>query len=415
MITRRFCSRGRKLVRAQAIGRIVIAGHKQLLRGTSVMKRLFAQFTTLLLVSASVLALGQKRPPVPPPNYDADSQKRSFTLSGRVVLDDGTPPPERVAIERVCPNQTRREAFTDSNGAYRFVLGADSGAFQDATISSSFEGFRNPNTEIPPEPSAVGAQEKSLSLREAVRCSLRGVLPGFRSDSVSLGNLQMADVSALPPIVLHRMSKPPGPRVSATTLQAPPDAVAAYDKARQMIAKGQALRAVAELRKAIQLHPKYAEALVQLGEIYAQQGLSDEAERLFMQAIAADAAFSPAYFDLAPIAGEKGDWKQMAMLSEKGLALDSRYAAGNYFNALACYHLGDLRKAETSARAARRLDPNHTVPNVELLLANILVRRNDVAGAIEQLRAFLEFSAACPEAPQAREWLAKLESKPAQK
>ena len=37
-------------------------------------------------------------------------------ISGRVMLDDGTPPPEPVAIERVCINVIRTEGYTDSQG-----------------------------------------------------------------------------------------------------------------------------------------------------------------------------------------------------------------------------------------------------------------------------------------------------------
>jgi tetratricopeptide (TPR) repeat protein len=105
----------------------------------------------------------------------------------------------------------------------------------------------------------------------------------------------------------------------------------------------------------------------------------------------------------------------MAELTDQGLALDGfQYAAGYYFNALAYYRLGDLAKAEKSARAARNLDPSHSVPNVELILASILVRHNDPAGAAEQLRTFLKFSPKSPDALRARDMLSKLESKRAQ-
>src|SRR5512135_2140316 len=56
----------------------------------------------------------------PSPNVNAPSkaqspqeQRRPVYLSGRVMLDDGTPPPERVSIERVCNGRARREGYTD--------------------------------------------------------------------------------------------------------------------------------------------------------------------------------------------------------------------------------------------------------------------------------------------------------------
>ena len=40
-------------------------------------------------------------------------ERRLVFLSGRVVLDDGTEPPERASIERVCGGRARQEAYTD--------------------------------------------------------------------------------------------------------------------------------------------------------------------------------------------------------------------------------------------------------------------------------------------------------------
>jgi Flp pilus assembly protein TadD len=368
----------------------------------------------ITLLGAGALAFGQAQP-----NQELDGMKRSFFVSGRVVLDDGTPPNQRVAIESVCPTRTRSEAYTDLNGAFRFNLGGEGDVQQDASVSNSFEGYHAPGS-VANSPSAIpatatGVQGGSMSQREAMQCFLRASLAGFHSNTVALGTLQMTGITAVPTIVLRRMQKPDKQRVSVTTLQAPPEAKKAYDHARQNIAKGQSLDAIEDLRKAIQLHPHFAEALVQLGEIYAQQGLRDEAERLFSESLAADPKFSPAYFDLAPIVGERADWTRMAELTDQGLALDGfQYAAGYYFNALAYYRLGDLAKAEKSARAARNLDPSHSVPNVELILASILVRHNDPAGAAEQLRTFLKFSPKSSDALRARDMLSKLESKRAQ-
>ena len=57
-------------------------------------------------------------------------------LSGKVVLDDGTPPPERVAIQRVCNGSSRREGYTDSRGNFQIAFGRDHGLMQDATEST---------------------------------------------------------------------------------------------------------------------------------------------------------------------------------------------------------------------------------------------------------------------------------------
>jgi len=375
-----------------------------------------AKLTVLALLASAVPVAGQNSRS----SQELDRLKRSFVVTGKIVLDDGTPPHERVSIERVCPTNTRHEGYSDPSGAFNFNVGGDTEDSYDASISNSFEGF-HPSDSSVSSPSAIpattpGTPTGSLSQREAVQCFLRATLPGFRSDTVPLGALQMSGTTNLGTIVLHRMSKSDKQRVSVSSLQAPPAPKKAYEQARKAFSKAQSLDAIEHLREAIRLYPSYAEALVLLGEIYAQQGLSDQAERLFEQSIAADATYSPAYFDLAPIVGERHDWKQMATLSDQGLALDATsYPAGYYFNALAYYRLGDLSKSEKSARLARSLDPEHKLPYVELVLSDVLVKRNDFEGAAEQLRTFLKYSPDGTYGQRARDLLAKLESKIASK
>lgn len=344
-----------------------------------------------------------------------DRIKRSFPISGSVLMDDGTSPRERVMIESVCPNRTRTETFSNKKGVFHFNLGGETDVLQDASVNNSFAGYgrlaANAQSPMAVSPTTPGVQGSSMSQSEAMQCFLRASMPGYRSNNVTLDNLIMSGTSNLPPIVLRRLEKSPErPTIDVTTLQAPPAARKAYDRARKELARGDSLNAVEDLRKAIKEYPVFAVAMVQLGEIYAQQGLFDQAERLFDNSISADPKFAPAYFDLAPIAGERQNWHRMAQLSDVGLSLDSSYAAGYYFNALAYYRLADYDKAEKSARQARSLDPNHTLPKVELVLADVFVKRHQPAEAVEQLRTFLKFSPNSPEAARARDLISKLDT-----
>src|ERR1039458_9696095 len=55
-------------------------------------------------------------------------------ISGRVMVDDGTPPPETVVIERVCNGNPRAEGYTDHRGYFSIDLGMERGVLQDASI-----------------------------------------------------------------------------------------------------------------------------------------------------------------------------------------------------------------------------------------------------------------------------------------
>jgi lipopolysaccharide biosynthesis regulator YciM len=166
------------------------------------------------------------------------------------------------------------------------------------------------------------------------------------------------------------------------------------------------------LQKAVTVYPRFAEALSQLGELYSEQGRKDEAARLLQQAIEADPRFVPPYLNLASLAGEQRDWPRMAELSQKALALNPyEYPLAFFYDAIANYNLRNFDAAEKSARTARRLDSQNHMSRIEFLLANILLQRDDYAGAAEHLRSFLKYSPSGAESDSARELLAQIESK----
>src|SRR5207245_9994047 len=72
---------------------------------------------------------GQQSTPFP-------EMERPIYLSGKVLMDDGTPPPEQVVVERVCNGVVRPEGYTDSKGRFSFALGQDTTMMSDASMSS---------------------------------------------------------------------------------------------------------------------------------------------------------------------------------------------------------------------------------------------------------------------------------------
>src|SRR5690348_15733346 len=59
------------------------------------------------------------QPSIPSPGTNfpnTQTQRQILYISGAVVMQDGTPPPEPVAIERVCGGAAHKEGYTDSKG-----------------------------------------------------------------------------------------------------------------------------------------------------------------------------------------------------------------------------------------------------------------------------------------------------------
>ena len=354
-------------------------------------------------------------PPVTsrPTNPQQPQDQRPIFLRGRVMLDDGMPPSESVTIERVCNGRVRRESYTDSRGQFSFQLGAGVPMFQDATVDAGFDPARPGFTGAPSGSTNFGDRMSSgSSARNLMNCELRASLPGFRLDSIPLAGRLMNDEPDVGTIVLHRLGKVEGTSISATTLRAPKDAKKAFERGTHLLKEHKPTEATQAFAKAVALYPKYAEAMVKLGEIYMDEDRGDDAGKLFQQAIEADAKFIPPYFDLALLTARKHDWKQVADLSDRALALNAyEYPAAYYLNAVGNYNLHNFDVAEKSARMARRLDSQYRLPKIDLVLANILLQRRDYAGAAEQLRSFLNHAPSGAEADAAREMLAHTESR----
>lgn len=329
-------------------------------------------------------------------------------LSGRVVLDDGTPPPGAVAIERVCNGQIRREAYSDNKGQFGFQVGQALGVMQDASTDTSYmpgvPGFGPSNMGMG---AAGGMQGGETSL---IGCELRASLAGYRSDLIDLTSHRRLDNPDVGTIVLHPYGKVEGTTISVTTLQAPKDAKKAFERGRSAAKKEKWPEAQAQFQKAVAIDARFAEAWAELGDVYLGQRQEDEALKAYNQALSADSRFIRPYFGLIELAASKNDWQRVAALSDKALALDSYdYPNLYFFNGVAYYNLQQYVLAEKSARSARRLDSQHKIPRVDLLLSNILAQRQDYAGAADEMRSFLKFVGEGPDAETAKAQLFKLE------
>ncbi len=340
------------------------------------------------------------------PTQDRQVQEMPIFLSGRVVTEDGVPPPERAVVERVCSGQTRREGYTDSRGYFSIQLGTNPLMVQDATVGA-FDGFSGMPNSRPQGPTAGTFGTSSSAL---MGCELRASLPGYRSDTISLAGRRPLDHPDIGTIVLHPYGKVEGTVVSATSLQAPKEAKKALEKARDHSKKSKWDQAEQELNKALQVYPKYADAWYELGVLHQRQGRDEEARKAYGEAVASDSKFIRPYFQLAQIAAGEKKWQEVAELTDKALALNAyEYPAAYFYNSVAYYNLHKLEQAERSARRAKRIDSGHRIPRIDLLLGHILMERRDYAGAADMLRSYLKVAPESADTAGARTQLENIE------
>jgi tetratricopeptide (TPR) repeat protein len=376
--------------------------------------------------TGTVPGVGTTRNPNTIPNTIPNTTPQPTTqlppifVSGRVMLEDGTPPPQSVVIERVCSSgQPHAEGHTDSKGYFSFELGSPNpGVMQDASEEQSgFGGFGG----IPNSSSTMNSTRQSSgyggmnSDNRFMNCELRAQMPGYRSQSLSLVNHRAMDNPDVGVILLHRIGESEGTTVSARTLAAPKNARKAFDKGFGALKKQKADEAEKEFAKAVQIDSNFAAAWCELGKLQAAKSEFDAAHQSFEASVKADPKFVIPYIELSLLEYRAQKWQALADVSAEAAKLDAfEYPQAYLLNALANYNLKKFDAAEKSAREAERLDTQHRYPKSAHILGVILANRQDYTGAAVEFRNYLKFAPNAPDAATVKGQLQQVEQITAQ-
>lgn len=301
-------------------------------------------------------------------------------LTGKVVMEDGSPPPKPVGVERYCnPGQLTFVARTDRKGQY-LVRNMASDVY--SVLTSSF---------------AVNTENYGA-------CVLRAMLSGYDSTTVDLTSRAAGDPH-LAPLILTRRTSDPNLNINTKT-RAPQGAQKAWELAMKALQAKNSAEVERQLRAAVRAAPQFAEAWSVLGMVCQNQKKGDEARDAYERAISLDPKSLPAYLMLTRLDLDLNDWQGAAKASEDLIKADTRHRFPEAYvqNAAARYHLRDLEGAEASVREAIRLDPKRRNPRSDYVLGTILAAKRDYAGAAEHMLTYLELEpkAADAAAVQAR-------------
>jgi len=199
--------------------------------------------------------------------------------------------------------------------------------------------------------------------------------------------------------------------VNANALQVPEKARGEFRKGCGDMRNKKLAAAETHLRKAVEQYPKYAAAWVLLGQILESTNRVEEARGACSQASTLGSGYAPAYLCLADVAVQLKDWNETLNLADRALAIASvQNVYGNYYSAMAHFHLSHLPAAEHNAQEAIDADHFHRVPQTHLLLAQIYGAKHDPRNEAVQLRAYLKIAPDSPYSPGVRKSLAELEN-----
>lgn len=198
-----------------------------------------------------------------------------------------------------------------------------------------------------------------------------------------------------------------GATVSAVVLSVPERALREYAEAQRCLSSRQSDCAVARLKRAVEIAPRFAAAWNQLGTIAYQTHRYTDAEANFRRALEADAeAFEP-LVNLGGVLLNLGQPEAATGYNRRAVERRPNDALANSQLGISYFESGDLDKAEKYLEIAVRLDPAH-FSHPQLVLAEIYRRRGDLPAARAALRSFLEQHPDSPDAAGIRQKMASL-------
>jgi len=298
-------------------------------------------------------------------------QRGGIGFTGKVVVQDAMFPWDPIPVIVTCNGVVRARTNADAKGNF--------------TIGNAWKAD--------PMHSEIGAEpgKSTTSASQLIGCDAQASLAGFKSSTVHIANLNIMDNPDIGTITLRPDNDAAGSATSATTATASPEAMKRFNKARAEFQSNNVDGAERDLQKAVQIDPKFADAWYQLGKLQQAKNNPD-ALNSYEKAVADDPKFVSPYQHVAEEAAMQKKWQDVVNATTAELKLDP---AGSpqvwYFDALGNLNLGKADVAEASARKSLTMDPQHTCPNTEQLLAVILAGKGQLQEAMTHLQNSLTY------------------------
>lgn len=340
-------------------------------------------------------------------------QPQPLYITGKVVMDDGTPPPDPVAIQLVCGVVPHTVTFTDAKGHFSVDLNdrMARSEFADATDGDAFgrpQPGQSPYAAI--NSNQAGPGSFGLGGRDLMSCQLEASQAGFRSDVVQLGTRHRLDNPDVGTFTLRRLAGVNGLTISATGALAPKDAKKDLEKGLKAETAKKWPEAQKELQKAVKSYPKYAAAWYELGNVQRYQDDLEGARDSYAKALEADPKFVMPYGQLAAMAAKEKKWQEVVDDSNHLLQLDPiDFPQAWVLNAVGYYALRKWDLAEKSAKEGLTHDPQHRYPKLNEVLGTLLAMEKDYSGSVQNLRDYLRYAPNAPDAEQVKKHLAELD------
>lgn len=297
-------------------------------------------------------------------------------LHGKVEMEDGSPPPVIVLVERVCSNQYGDMPGVQTNKKGEYIWRMD------------------------------------IDPMEERNCVLRVDHTGYSSTAVEVSGVDTTHTTLdLPPIKLRpAVGDPYTLNFSDKDI---PGRVKKDWRAASKAVDNQNLQEVAkDLETVTEAAPKAAQAWQDLGIVDEKLHATADARTAYQRAISIDPKLLPVYLTLARVCIKMKDWNCAAKSADTLISLDGKnnYPEIYLHQAVARYELKDLKGAEESVDQAIRLAPKSKLPRAEYVLGRILEAKGDFKGATQHMEEYLRLEPGAPDIDVIRGHIAGLKN-----
>jgi tetratricopeptide (TPR) repeat protein len=305
------------------------------------------------------------------------------SIVGRVRVDRGDVPPQRILVTLEYLGAPRDSAYTDAQGTF---------------------GFHN----LTPGSYGISVDDGQY---EPVRRAAE-------IQAISLGPVAYVDITLIPKAhtnVESGSAKSPGTNPNLTDAREysahfPKSAVKEFQKGQNADSAGKQDEAIRHYEKAIAIAPDYYFAHNNLGSDYMSKSDFPAARKEFERVVELNQSDASAYFNLSNVCMVMGQLPEAQQYLGEGLRREADSAFGQFLLGSLDLRLKKLVEAETALLRAIKLDPAKA--QYRLQVVNLLMQEGRKKDAASQLRDFLSNFPDSSFSTQAKQLLQRLEAHP---
>ena len=283
----------------------------------------------------------------------ASDDSRPLIVHGKVIMQDGTPPPKAAAIMKTCSDLqgSAPGPLTDKKGEYVWRMDVDPMRTRVCYLDARLQGFASTRVDI-------------------------SGLNGFTSATADVATIVLRPATPDPKTIVNNDAEVPAKVKSVWK---------AAMKAVDLDDLGEAQK---QLTLVTEGSPKWAYGWHTLGIVYQTAHKLPEARDAFQHAIADDPKSYGSYVMLARIAVRSKDWQNAANAADALIKADPKQTYPEIYlhQAAARFKLKDLAGAEMAAQTAA---DKFQIARAELVLGKIAEAKGDLNGARAHINKYI--------------------------